>query len=68
MLGSIAVYGKNDSQSLLNTYAGNISFDLAFGNPAESPIYYLPFAALTSVAHGNLSKLSYLAVIAEVKV
>jgi hypothetical protein len=49
MLGSIAVYGKDDSQSLLNTYAGNISFDLAFGNPANSPIYYLPFAALISV-------------------
>jgi hypothetical protein len=49
MLGSVSVYGKDDLQSLLNTYAGNISFDLAFGNPSDSPIYYLPFGALVSV-------------------
>jgi hypothetical protein len=48
-LGSIAVYGKDDLQSPINTYAGNISFDVAFGDLTNSPIYYLPLGMLLGV-------------------
>ena len=48
-LGSIAVYGKDDLQSPINTYAGNISFDVAFGELTNSPIYYLPLGMLLGV-------------------
>jgi hypothetical protein len=48
-LGSIAVYGKDDPQSPINTYAGNISFDVAFGELTNSPVYYLPLAMLLGV-------------------
>jgi hypothetical protein len=40
---------RDDLQSPVNTYAGNISIELAFGNLAESPIYYLPFGELVSI-------------------
>ncbi len=45
----ITIYGKDSSNSPLNTYAGTISFDLIFGDPSESPVYYLPFAMLVGV-------------------
>jgi hypothetical protein len=45
----ITIYGKDSSNSPLNTYAGTISFDLIFGDPSESPLYYLPFAMLVGV-------------------
>jgi hypothetical protein len=48
-LGSIAVYGKDDPQSPINAYAGNISFDVAFGDLTNSPIYYLPLGMLLGV-------------------
>ena len=48
-LGSIAVYGKDEPQSPINTYAGNISFDVAFGDLTNSPIYYLPLGMLLGV-------------------
>jgi hypothetical protein len=45
----VTIYGKDSSNSPLNTYAGTISFDLIFGDPSESPVYYLPFAMLVGV-------------------
>ena len=48
-LGSIAVYGKDDPQAPINTYAGNISFDVTFGELTNSPVYYLPLAMLLGV-------------------
>jgi hypothetical protein len=48
-LGSIVVYGKDDPQSPINTYAGNISFDVEFGELTNSPIYYLPLGMLVGV-------------------
>jgi hypothetical protein len=45
----ITIYGKDTFNSPLNTYAGTISFDLVFGDPSESPVYYLPFAMLVGV-------------------
>jgi hypothetical protein len=48
-LGSIAVYGKDNPDSPLNVYKGNLSFDVIYGNPAESPLYYLPVGMLIGV-------------------
>lgn len=48
-LGSIAVYGKDGPTSPLNVYGGNISFEVLWGKPADSPIYYLPLAMLVGV-------------------
>lgn len=45
----ITIYGKDSSNSPLNTYAGTMSFDLIFGDPSTSPTYYLPFAMLVGV-------------------
>jgi hypothetical protein len=49
ILDSIAVYGKDSSDSPLNTYAGNLSFNVIYGNPADSPLYYLPLGMLVGV-------------------
>lgn len=48
-LGSVVVYGKDNSDSPLNAYEGNLSFDVIYGNPAESPLYYLPVGMLIGV-------------------
>jgi hypothetical protein len=48
-LGSIVVYGKDNSDSPLNTYGGDLSFNVIYGNPAESPLYYLPVGMLIGV-------------------
>lgn len=48
-LSSIAIYGKDESTSPLNVYAGNIFFEVLWGKPADSPIYYLPLAMLVGV-------------------
>lgn len=45
----ITIYGKDSSNSPVNTYAGTISFDLIFGDPSESPVFYLPFGMLVGV-------------------
>ncbi|HEU5461163.1 MAG TPA: hypothetical protein VFU79_02710 [Nitrososphaeraceae archaeon] len=48
-LGSIAIYGKDDTDSPINTLDGFISFDLIFGNPRDSPLYFLPIIMLVLV-------------------
>jgi hypothetical protein len=48
-LGSIAVYGKDNSNSPLNAYGGNLLFNVIYGNPAESPLYYLPVGMIIGV-------------------
>ncbi|HET7147383.1 MAG TPA: hypothetical protein VFI73_02685 [Candidatus Nitrosopolaris sp.] len=48
-LGSIAVYGKDDPNTPRNTDSGNISFQVLWGRPADSPIYYLPLVMLVGV-------------------
>jgi hypothetical protein len=48
-LGSIAVYGKDDSQSPLNAYSGSLSFETLWGKPSDSPIYYMPLGMLLAV-------------------
>lgn len=48
-LGSIAIYGKDDTDSPINTLDGSLSFDLLYGNPRDSPLYFLPIIMLVSV-------------------
>jgi hypothetical protein len=48
-LGSIVVYGKDNSDSPLNAYGGDLLFNVIYGNPAESPLYYLPVGMLIGV-------------------
>lgn len=45
----ITIYGKDSLNSPVNTYAGTISFDVIFGDPSESPVYYVPFGMLVGV-------------------
>lgn len=49
-LGSISVYGKDDTNSPLNTYSGSLSFETFWGKPSDSPIYYLPLVMSVGVA------------------
>lgn len=48
-LGSIAIYGKEDQSSPLNTYAGILSFEALWGKPSDSPIFYMPLVMLLGV-------------------
>jgi hypothetical protein len=48
-LGSISVYGKDNPKSPLNTYAGDIYFNVIYGDPASSQIYYLPLVTLVGM-------------------
>ena len=48
-LGSIGIYGKDDIDSPINTLDGYLSFDLLYGNPRDSPLYFLPIVMLVLV-------------------
>ena len=48
-IASIAVYGKDEPTSAVNTYGGDISFNVIYGNPINSPLYYLPLAMIVGV-------------------
>lgn len=48
-LGAIAVYGKDEPNSPINTLDGYLSFDLVFGDPRDSPLYFLPIIMLVLV-------------------
>lgn len=48
-LGSVEVYGKDEPSSLSNAFAGNIAFSLSFGNPADTPVYFVPAAVMIGV-------------------
>ena len=52
VVGSISIYGKDESTDPANSNSGTISFDILFGNPAESPLYYLPL--ITVIAIGSI--------------
>lgn len=42
IVGSVSIYGKDELTSPNNSNGGTISFDILFGNPADSPLYFLP--------------------------
>jgi hypothetical protein len=48
-IGSIKVYGKDEATLPDSALSGSIDFELFFGNPAESPLYYLPLVMIVGV-------------------
>jgi hypothetical protein len=48
-IASIAVYGKDEPTSAVNTYGGDISFNVIYGNPMNSPLYYFPLAMIVGI-------------------
>jgi hypothetical protein len=48
-IASIAVYGKDEPNSAVNTYGGDILFNVIYGNPINSPVYYLPLAMIVGI-------------------
>jgi hypothetical protein len=58
-LGSIAVYGKDDIDSPINTVDGYLSFDLTYGDPRDSPLYFLPIIMLVVVGGVVFSLLKF---------
>ena len=42
IVGSVSIYGKDQANDANNTNGGSISFEVLFGNPANSPLYYMP--------------------------
>lgn len=52
VVGSVSIYGKDELTDPDNSISGTISFDILFGNPAESPLYYLPL--ITMIAIGSI--------------
>jgi hypothetical protein len=52
IIGSVSIYGKDELTSPNNSNSGTISFDIIFGNPAESPLYFVPL--ITVIVIGAL--------------
>ena len=48
-LASIEVYGNDEPGLTANTYAGELSINLAFGSIAGTPISYVPFVVMAVV-------------------
>jgi hypothetical protein len=46
IVGSVSIYGKDEINDANNSNGGTISFDILFGNPAESPLYYVPLITI----------------------
>lgn len=49
IVGSVSIYGKDQVNDANNTNGGTISFDIIFGNPAESPLYYMPLITIIAI-------------------
>lgn len=49
LLNAIEVYGKDRPEDPPNAFGGDISFNIIYGNPADSPIYYVPLIMLVLV-------------------
>lgn len=45
-IGSIAVFGKQKESEPNNASAGQIAFELLYGNPSDSPTYYVPLGIM----------------------
>jgi hypothetical protein len=48
-IGSIDVYGKDESRFPDSALSGYINFEILSGNPSQSPLYYLPFIIMIVV-------------------
>jgi hypothetical protein len=49
IVGSVSIHGKDELTSPDNSNSGAISFDILFGNPAESPLYYVPLIVIITM-------------------
>jgi hypothetical protein len=49
IVGSVSIYGKDELTSPDNSNGGTISFDILFGNPADSPLYFVPLIAIIAM-------------------
>ena len=49
IVGSVSIYGKDQVNDTNNTNGGTMSFDILFGNPAESPLYYMPLITIIAI-------------------
>jgi hypothetical protein len=52
VVGSVSIYGTDELTDPDNSINGTSSFDIIFGNPAESPLYYVPL--ITMIAIGSI--------------
>ena len=48
-IGSISIYGKDSANDSNTTYSGEISFSVIFGNPSDSPLYYMPLIMFVGI-------------------
>jgi hypothetical protein len=49
IVGSVSIYGKDELTSPDNSNNGTISFDILFGNPADSPLYFVPLIVIIAM-------------------
>lgn len=49
IVGSVSIYGKDELVSPDNSDRGTISFDILFGNPADSPLYFMPLIVIITM-------------------
>ena len=49
VVGSVSIFGKDELTSPDNSNGGAISFDIIFGNPAESPLYFVPLITIIAI-------------------
>jgi hypothetical protein len=43
-ISSIQIYGNDGNSTLANAYAGDVTFQVLYGNIEESPLYFVPAA------------------------
>jgi hypothetical protein len=48
-VASIAVYGNDESMTLANAYAGDLTFDIVYGSFEQSPLFYVPAAVMAGL-------------------
>jgi hypothetical protein len=48
-VSSISVHGKDKPEDPPSAYAGDLTFSMIFGNPADSPLYFLPLIMIVVV-------------------
>jgi hypothetical protein len=48
-IGSVDVYGKDESQLPDSASGGYVNFEVLHGNPSQSPLYYLPLIVMVGV-------------------
>jgi hypothetical protein len=48
-MGSIDVYGKDESKLPDGASGGYVNFEVLHGNPSQSPLYYLPLIVMVGV-------------------